>query len=401
MSKGIKHIKRHELSVLPVLGDPSKPVYRDVHPNLLTPPFRMAVVGSSKSGKCLCGDGKVKTRFGMKRIIDMDIGEYIYTREGYCRILDIIYNGKKNVYDYVFRNGSVITCTEDHKIDTKNGLIRAGKLLKSDVIFAEVGTTGLIGVNNPRRIETYDLTIENTSHTFYYNNISVSNSNYVVNLLRPCYYGGGKIDNKKVESCFDRIFIFSPNIGMDSTTRCFKKLCQESDIKQSYNDSDIKNIIDYQKANEGNEKILIIADDLPGLGAKPDSLIFSSSSYLRHLNCSIIYISQVYKGKVGGLPPLVRNNIDSLCMFRMPSEKQVNDFCEDMAGTFNSKNNVKNLLDYCTKEPFQFAFFNYRDLCVFKNHTDHLWDKYTNNKFSPDFIPPNNREEDSEISDDE
>lgn len=254
---------KHELQVLPVMANPNRPKYREVHENLLKPPFRMAVVGSSKSGK----------------------------------------------------------------------------------------------------------------------------SNYVVNLLRPCYYGGGKMNGKKVEGCFDKIYIFSPNIGMDDTTRCFQKLCQEQDIKQDYNDGYIQNIINYQKAKSPDEdKVLIIADDLPGLGAKPEAMIFTSSSYLRHLNVSIIYISQVYKGKVGGLPPLVRNNIDALCMFRMPSEKQIKDFCEDMAGTFNSKNNVHNLLEYCTREPYQFAFFNYRDLQVWKNHTEHLWDKYTpDGKFAPDF----------------
>lgn len=258
-----KKQSKHELSVLPVMGDPDRPKYRPTHENILSPPFRLAVVGSSKSGK----------------------------------------------------------------------------------------------------------------------------SNYVVNLLRPCYYGGGKMDGKKVEPCFNKIYVFSPNIGLDTTTRCFQKLCGEKDIKQDYKDSYIQNIINYQKAQSPKEdKVLIIADDLPGLGAKPEAMIFTSASYLRHLNVSIIYISQVYKGKVGGLPPLVRNNIDALCMFRMPSEKQIKDFCEDMAGTFNSKNNVHNLLAYATKEPFQFAFFNYRDLNVWKNHTEHLWDKYTKDgQFAPDF----------------
>lgn len=274
---------KHELQVLPVMQNPDRPTYRDVHPNLLKPPFRMAVVGSSKSGK----------------------------------------------------------------------------------------------------------------------------SNYVVNLLRPCYYGGGKMNGKKVPPCFEKIYIFSPNIGMDDTTRCFQKLCQEQDIKQDYNDGYIRQIIENQKAKSPHEeKVLIIADDLPGLGAKPDAMIFTSASYLRHLNVSIIYISQVYKGRVGGLPPLVRNNIDALCMFRMPSEKQIRDFCEDMAGTFNSKKNVHNLLAYATMEPFQFAFFNYRDLNVWKNHTQLLWKKYTKDmQFSPDFTVPKEVEssgdEDEESSEDE
>ena len=155
---------------------------------------------------------------------------------------------------------------------------------------------------------------------------------------------------------------------------------------------DIQNTINYQKSKGPGEeeKILIIADDLPGLAAKPDSMIYSSSSYLRHLNCSIIYISQIYKGKVGGLSPTVRNNLDAMVMFRCPSSQQIKSFTEDLSGTFSTKENVNNMLEYATKEPFQFAYFNYRDLEVWKNHTDKLWSKYTpDGKYSPDFQIPN------------
>lgn len=271
----MSNMKQHPLQVLPVMKDPNKPKYRETHENLLSPPFRLAVIGSSKSGK----------------------------------------------------------------------------------------------------------------------------SNYVVNLLRPSYYGAGK----GVKSCFDKIYIFSPNLGMDETTRCFKKLCQEQDIKQDYNDSYIKNIIDYQKAHEGNEdKVLIIADDLIALGAQPQAKIFTSASYLRHLNCSIIYISQTYKGHYS-LPPVVRNNLCGCVMFKCPSAQQIKSFCEDMAGTFGSKKNVENMLEYATREPYQFGFFNYRDLNVWKNHTQHLWQKYTNDgKFAPDFREPSEEEDyTSESEDDE
>ena len=388
-------MSKHDLEILPVLKDPSKPVYRQTHENILSPPFRLAVIGSSKSGKCLDGNGYVQTRMGYKRLIDMDIGEFINTREGFCKITDIIENGKKSVVDVYFSNRRMITATIDHKVDTQTGLVRVGDLTKEHIIWASAGTTTIVSVKNLRKIDTYDLTIENKSHTFYYQDISVSNSSYVVNLLRPCYYGGGK----GVKPCFDKIIVFSPNIGMDETTRCFKKLCKPEDIKQDYKDHYIDNIIASQKSKEGHEeKILIIADDLPALGAINDARIFTSASYLRHLNVSIIYISQVYKGRIGGLSPLVRNNLDGMIMFRSPSQQQINAFCEDMAGTFGSKENVKNLLSYATREPYNFAFFDYRNLSVWKNHTEFLWEKYTaDGKYSPDFkLPPGFNKDDNE-----
>ena len=239
----------HSLEVLPVLQDPNRPNYRETHENILSPPFRMALVGSSKSGK----------------------------------------------------------------------------------------------------------------------------SNLLMNYLRPCFYGGSK--REKVKGCFDRIIVFSPNLGLDSTTRHLKDLTD--DIYTTYNDNMIASLIDTQKMNEGSsrQKVLIIADDLLAMNARPESMLFTSSSYLRHLDCSIIYITQTYQSR-GSLPPVVRNNIDGLVFFKCPSHKQVHALCEDLQGTFGSKENVMNMLGYATMKPYHFCFFNYRDLSVFHNHTEKMWQKY-------------------------
>lgn len=239
----------HELDVLPVLLDPTRPQYRPTHANILSPPFRMALVGASKSGK----------------------------------------------------------------------------------------------------------------------------SNLLMNYLRPCYYGG----DKSVESCFTKIYVFSPNLGMDSTTKALKNITEENDRFMHYDDCIIESIIQSQKQREEGErdKILIIADDLIALGAMPQAKIFSSATYLRHLDCSILYLTQTYKGHYS-LPPLVRNNLDGIVMFKCPSAQQINAFAEDLQGTFGSKKNVINLVQFATQQPYNFAFFDYRDLRVFHNHTSELWRKY-------------------------
>ena len=244
-------MNHHELDVLPVMKDPDRPQYRDTHENLLTPPFRVAVVGASKSGK----------------------------------------------------------------------------------------------------------------------------SNLLMNYLRPCYYGGSKKQN--IDPCFTKVIVFSPNLGMDSTTKSLNDLCAEGDIHMSYSDGYIRAIIDYQKMSDGSarDKILIIADDLIAMGCQPQSLIFSSATYLRHLDVSIYYLTQTYKGHYS-LPPLVRNNLDGIVMFKCPSFQQINSFSEDLQGTFGSKENVKKMLDFGTKKPYHFSFFNYRDLNVWHNHTEKIWEKF-------------------------
>ena len=40
-----------DLKIYPVFEDPDRPDYREVHPNILKPPFRICLVGASKTGK--------------------------------------------------------------------------------------------------------------------------------------------------------------------------------------------------------------------------------------------------------------------------------------------------------------------------------------------------------------
>lgn len=253
----------HELDIMPVKRDPTRPKYRECHENLLSPPFRISIIGSSRSGK----------------------------------------------------------------------------------------------------------------------------SNYLMNYFRPSFYGGSA--KSKVEPVFNRIYVFSPNLGLDSTTKAIKDLCDENDIYMSYNDGIIDNIIQRQKAlGDNRDRVLIVADDLLALNASPTAKIFTSSTYLRHLDCSIIYITQIYRGH-NSLPTVVRNNIEGLIWFKSPSTHQIKSLCEDLQGTFGSSENIQSLVDYATKEPYQFCFFNYRELEVYKNHTDLLYKKFNDDgSYAEDFKPP-------------
>lgn len=252
-----------DLEILPVKEDPSRPKYRECHPNLLKPPFRMAAIGSSAAGK----------------------------------------------------------------------------------------------------------------------------STWAMNLLRPCFYGGDF--RSKVEPVFNKIVVFSPNFGMDSTTRHIKNLVDDNNIHLTYNDGIIDNLIEEQKRlGDNRNKVLIIADDILALGAGPLSKLFVASSYLRHVDCSILYLTQIYQGHYS-LPPVVRNNLEGLVFFKNPSQKQIKALVEDLSGTFGSPQNVKNLVDYATLEPFSFCFFDYKQLRVFKKHTEELYRKFNEDgSYAPEFKRP-------------
>ncbi len=251
----------YDLTILPVKEDPNTKKYRPTHPNLLAPPFRIAVVGSSRSGK----------------------------------------------------------------------------------------------------------------------------SNYLMNYFRSDFYGESK--KKNIPRCFDKVIVFSPNMGFDKTTKALQDIAGEENIRMDYHDSYIDQIVEHQKnsAEEDRDRILIIADDLLAMGCSPTAKLFTISTYLRHLDCSIIYLTQTYQSHKS-LPPVVKNNLEGVVWFRSPSAKQIKAFSEDLGGTFGSQQNVEAIIDYSCKKPYNFAFFNYRDLCAYHNHDSLLYEKYDENGgFGPEF----------------
>ena len=380
----------HELEIYPVMDDPDRQQYREVHPNLIKPPFRMALVGSSKSGKCLSPNGKILLTTGEIKLGDVKIGDMVFTKEGFCKVLDVIHTEGKVVYDVFFTENFKVVCSEDHKIDTTNGLKRLKDLTSKDVIITSSDNqVKLVGYNNPRKEMTMDIEVDNASHTFYYNNVSVSNSNLLMNMCRSDFYGGDK--KKGITPCFTRTVVISPNLGLDSTTRSLNKLCKDGDIRTTYSDAFIYDLIESQKEKEGNDRdrIFLIIDDLLGLGCKQNCLLFSSVSYMRHLDISCCFITQQLKGQ-NSLAPAVRNNLDAMIFFKNGSHKQVEALCDDLQGTFGSKKNVEKMLYYATRKPYHFCFFNVRDLKVFHNFTEFMWEKYDpiSGEYNDDFVVP-------------
>ncbi len=76
---------------------------------------------------CLSGDTKIKTNLGALTILEIKdlllkgIEVYAYDRDSKaCKIIDYFNKGIKDVYEFTFENQQSITCTDDHKILTKN-----------------------------------------------------------------------------------------------------------------------------------------------------------------------------------------------------------------------------------------------------------------------------------------
>lgn len=202
-------------------------------------------------------------------------------------------------------------------------------------------------------------------------------------ILRPYpFYGASdKIDDKDPNSkpVFDNIFVISPTIGLDSTSKPLLKVVPPENIFTDYSDAMIDQILAYQKAQEPpREKTLIICDDILGLGGKglsPTSKIYRLPAVLRHYDCSICYLVQLLRGN-GSLPPITRNNIEGWFLYKNPNSREIEKMGEEF-GSFGGKENFYRLFrDAVMEKPYSFLFLDSRKYLAYSNLTEHMWSKY-------------------------
>ena len=114
---------------------------------------------------------------------------------------------------------------------------------------------------------------------------------------------------------FNKIFLICPTECVNSF---YSDILEKRNIRTSYDDDFIKNLIDTMtRANSNQPKdkrqnVLLILDDCISDAtiktSKPFELLFTRG---RHINISIIFISQYLKAAI---TPVIRNNID-FCLF--------------------------------------------------------------------------------------
>ena len=202
-------------------------------------------------------------------------------------------------------------------------------------------------------------------------------------ILRPYpFYGASSKVNPNdpmTKPVFDNIFVISPTIGLDSTSKPLLKVVPPENIFTDYSDGMIDQILEYQKNQEPpREKTLIICDDILGLGGKglgPNSKIYRLPAVLRHYDCSVCYLVQILRGG-GSLPPITRNNIEGWFLYKNPNSKEIEKMGEEF-GSFGGKDNFFKLYrDAVMEKPYSFLFLDSRKYLAYSNLQTKLWQKY-------------------------
>ena len=113
---------------------------------------------------CFIGDTPIETIDGIKKIKNINVGDYVKTETGYNKVIKFNDNGVKKVveknlyFDFGYRK---IICTSDHKFKTKKGWKQLKDIQDGDKLFMTV---------NFKEKFTQDIQMESTQTTFFQNN---------------------------------------------------------------------------------------------------------------------------------------------------------------------------------------------------------------------------------------
>ena len=144
-------------------------------------PFRYDIVWvkSAPAGfLCVSTNSSISVKDkGDIKIKDVKINDYVKSKNGFIKVLDYFDNGKKECFKIITNNNLELILTKDHKIETKTGLkpleeinIYNKELILTDDGFDYIKKIEYVGLN-----DTCDIEVEHTDHTYYCNNISISN----------------------------------------------------------------------------------------------------------------------------------------------------------------------------------------------------------------------------------
>ena len=174
--------------------------------------------------------------------------------------------------------------------------------------------------------------------------------------------------------CFERIYIFSPSVDLDTTWKPVKKY-QEQTMKviendkeklyfDNYNPNDLEKIIATQHRvisllkKQGRNKlfsVLVVIDDFA------DDPVFTRQSKLlhglftrgRHNSISTIVSTQNF----AAIHPTIRVNATSLIVYRLRNYKELEAFVEEVSGLVTKKDLVE-IYKEATKDEYSFLYIN-------------------------------------------
>jgi archaellum biogenesis ATPase FlaH len=174
--------------------------------------------------------------------------------------------------------------------------------------------------------------------------------------------------------CFERIYIFSPSVNVDSTWQPVKDYISnqmnvhETDTDKYYFDhydqdalegiiSTQNKIVKHLKAKNKKNlfQILIIIDDFADDSqlSRHSKLLHSLYTRGRHAMISTITATQ----KFASIAPIIRVNATELFVYRLRNHSDLDKFVDEISAAIDKKTLLK-IYKECTSEPYSFLYAN-------------------------------------------
>jgi hypothetical protein len=304
------------------------------------------MISPVKTGKCLYEYTLVETDTGNKYIKNIKVGDKVLSDKGFVKVDNVFKQGKKKCYKIILANECELILTEEHKLHTINGM-KEMKDCYDDTIITNKGNSKIKSKEYYSVVDCYDISVDNENHRFYANDISVSNSTIISNLLLN--------DNFFGQSFFQDVQIISNTIKNDVTSRF---LNQAFNVYDYYNDSIIDGLINRQKSFEKADQpeTALILDDCLG-SIKRESKINHLCSRYRHFNIKLLVISsQKFRGSVS---PIIRANAtDVIIGSPFPNQKELLAVAEEYGDLFSGADNWLKLYRQCTPNKYDFCYMD-------------------------------------------
>lgn len=179
-----------------------------------------------------------------------------------------------------------------------------------------------------------------------------------------------------MKDCFESIFIISPTIVNDESSRFLVEKAGEENCFETYNDKIVENIIQTQKDSlkiTGElPHVAVIVDDFI-TEVRPNAKIFGLFTKARHYNISLFICTQVLRA----LPLIARSQLSHVCYFRNPNEKELEKFVEETLINFTgNKQMAYQLYRDATNKPYNFLFLDIKKMKLYQNFEEEIFSKY-------------------------
>lgn len=343
--QGIKIFKVKDLE------DSSK--YPDLPDILPQPPFLLIGYGSVRSGKtnCVYEYSNVETKNGVKYIKNVKVGDYVNGDEGFVEVVAVLKQGIQSCYKIILDNDMEIILTNNHQIQTKQGLKRLIDITNEEII-TEQGSYKIKSKHIYGDVMTYDLSVESNNNLFYSNGILVHNS--LINMMRrEDMYGPKYWDNTCVIS----------NTALNDP-KMYTYMGDVFRVEDHFENRMIDDLITHQKSfkREFAPTQLIILDDIISRDFKKtaSNSINSLASKFRHFEMSIMIFTQSARA----ISPIIRSNGTDILIYRQQSSlewEKIKEEYKDLAPkNFVNYYNITQKRDFgflyikCSKNPCWF-----------------------------------------------